>query len=528
MAVQLFFGRPSRRHQIAEHAERAPQASTAKIDQATGVEAVERGGEHDRQRLDVAAGPGEAVVEKAVLQPSRAKAVRFAEQATELWTAPAPVEDQEKEHAQQLGIAAESALRLVEEAVERRREALTMSVAASLQHAQRFGDQVQEESVPAVKLMVDARPGDARRAGDGVDAERLKSPALEKIGRRAEDRLTGRAAAAIAVHGAAGTRGSARRLGHAFSIGNNGRREQHDQEKTMARTDEAVIIEAAVNGVTSKATNPNVPETPEEIAGDALDCFAAGAAIVHNHNAEYAVDGARSAELYLAAWRPVVRERPDAILYPTLGFGPTITERYAHVVRLAEAGALRMSFVDTGSVNLGGLDAEGLPGGTEFVYANSFADIRYKMSICERYALAPSIAIFEPGFLRTALTYERARRMPRGAFVKLYFGAASGYLGAGFGLPPTVRALDAYLEMLEGSSLPWAVAVLGGDVVESGIARLALERGGHIRVGLEDFGGPRKPRNAELVAEVFALARKLGRRVAGSREAAEVLGMASK
>jgi 3-keto-5-aminohexanoate cleavage enzyme len=296
----------------------------------------------------------------------------------------------------------------------------------------------------------------------------------------------------------------------------------------MARTDEAVIIEAAVNGVTSKATNPNVPESPEEIAADALDCLAAGAAIVHNHNAEYAVEGVRAAELYLAAWKPVVRERPDAILYPTLGFGPTISERYAHVVRLAEAGALRMSFVDTGSVNLGGLDAEGLPGGTEFVYANSFADIRYKMSICERYALAPSIAIFEPGFLRTALTYERAGRLPRGAFVKLYFGAASGYLGAGFGLPPTVRALDAYLEMLEGSSLPWAVAVLGGDVVGSGIARLALERGGHVRVGLEDFGGPRKPRNADLVAEVVTLARKLGRRVAGPLEAADVLGMASK
>jgi len=192
-----------------------------------------------------------------------------------------------------------------------------------------------------------------------------------------------------------------------------------------------------------------------------------------------------------------------------------------------------MSFFDTGSVNLGGLDEEGLPGGVDFVYVNSFADIRPKARVCERYGLAPSIAVFEPGFLRTAIAYERAGRMPPGAFVKLYFGAERGYLGEGkggaaFGLPPTRRALDAYLEILEGSALPWAVAVLGGDVVESGIARLALERGGHVRGGLEDYAGPRRPANAELGREVVALAKTIGRPVADPRAAAKILGIAAR
>ena len=298
----------------------------------------------------------------------------------------------------------------------------------------------------------------------------------------------------------------------------------------MARVDRAVIIEAAVNGVTSKATNPNCPETPAEIAADAIACFRAGAAIVHNHNKEFAVDGARAAELYLAAWRPVIREVPDAILYPTLGSGSAIADRYAHVEPLAKSGVLRMSFLDTGSVNLGAADAEGVPGGAEFVYVNSFADIRHKARVCDEHALAPSIAIFEPGFLRTTLAYERAGRMPKGAFVKLYFGAERGFFGDGgrgaeFGLPPTERALDAYLELLEGSKLPWAVAVLGGDVVESGMARLALERGGHVRVGLEDYAGERRPANAELVREVVDLARRVGREVATPARAAEILEM---
>src|SRR5438552_141067 len=96
-----------------------------------------------------------------------------------------------------------------------------------------------------------------------------------------------------------------------------------------------VIIEVAINGVTGKDRNPHVPCTPDEIANDALRCLAAGAAIVHNHLDGAPADGADAAEPYLAAWRPILAARPDANLYPTVGAGATIEERYAHVARLA-------------------------------------------------------------------------------------------------------------------------------------------------------------------------------------------------
>jgi len=76
-----------------------------------------------------------------------------------------------------------------------------------------------------------------------------------------------------------------------------------------------VIIEAALNGTTTKDRNPNVPRSPEEIAADA------GAAIVHNHVDVVMVPGDESAarertptnvaldeeavELCAAAGRPV-------------------------------------------------------------------------------------------------------------------------------------------------------------------------------------------------------------------------------
>ena len=292
-----------------------------------------------------------------------------------------------------------------------------------------------------------------------------------------------------------------------------------------------VIIEAAINGVTTKQRNPHVPQAPQEIAADALRCLAAGAAIVHNHVDVVTTDAEVAAARYLEGWRPLLRERPDAIVYPTVGFGATVAERYAHIPLLAASGLLRMSLFDPGSVNLGAMGHDGLPGGAfDFVYVNSFTDLRHVAGLCEQYRLAPSIAIFEPGFLRATLAYVRAGRLPAGAFVKLYFGGEHDYLsgaagGVSFGLPPTPTALAAYLELLKDSDLPWAVAVVGGDVVESGLARLALEKGGHLRVGLEDYAGQRTPTNEELVREAVALAGQVGRPVATCDDAVQVLGI---
>src|SRR5207247_31826 len=127
--------------------------------------------------------------------------------------------------------------------------------------------------------------------------------------------------------------------------------------------------------------------------------------------------------------------------------------RYAHEMLLAEAGVLRMGLVDPGSVNLGGADEHGLPLPTDYVYVNSYRDIHYQVELCTRYRLGPSISIFEPGFLRVALAFQRARRLPSGALVKLYFGGDEGYLGGAgvpFGLPPSAPSLEAYLALLVG------------------------------------------------------------------------------
>lgn len=288
-----------------------------------------------------------------------------------------------------------------------------------------------------------------------------------------------------------------------------------------------LIVEAAINGATTRNRNPNVPRSPAEVAEDGLRCFEAGAAIVHNHNDEPVVGGSsgvHSPQPYIEAWRAILAERPDALLYPTMASGgayTTIEERYAHIPALAEAGVLRIGLVDPGCVNVGPCDSEGLPINADLTYVNTFRDARYMFATCEQYQLGPSISNFEPGFVRVAMRYSRAGRMPKGALVKFYFGGES----QNFGLPPTEKCLEAYIEMVAESGLPWSVAVLGGDVVACGMARLAIERGGHVRVGLEDYAGTRTPRNAELVRELVELAAGMGRPVASCDEAAAILGL---
>jgi 3-keto-5-aminohexanoate cleavage enzyme len=283
-----------------------------------------------------------------------------------------------------------------------------------------------------------------------------------------------------------------------------------------------LIIEAAINGATPQALNPHVARTLPEIVECACACLAAGAAIVHHHHDDGLLEGRHATEPYRQAWTAIYRRYPEAVLYPTMGGGgphTNIRERYAHVEELADAGLLRMALIDPGSVSLGPLDSDGLPAAIDLVYQNTFADVRYMADVCRARGVGAHISIFEPGFLRVALAYHTAGRLPP-AKIQLYFGGP----GLPFGLPPTAASLDAYLAMLEGSRLPWMVGVLGGDV-RATLAELAIARGGHVRVGLEDYAGPQQPRNPELVAEIVDMAQRLGRPVATSAQAAQLLGL---
>lgn len=295
----------------------------------------------------------------------------------------------------------------------------------------------------------------------------------------------------------------------------------------------AVIIETAINGATQPARNPHVPVDTAQIAAEALACFAAGASIVHTHTplSDFSLPPAEAARRYLESYQPILAARPDALLYPTIGAGTAMAARLEHIRILAAAGAIRIGLMDPGSMILGWADPDGMPSKQSFIYLNTFADMEVAIAQATELQLGLSLAIYEPGFLRNALVYWRLGKLPPGAMLKFYFGGDTGYMGIGsgvtFGLPPTAKALEAYLEMLEtaGCDLPWSVAVMGGDLFATPVARLALERGGHLHTGLEDHLGPDHPTNEELTLQAVALCHEVGRPVASCAEAALILGL---
>jgi 3-keto-5-aminohexanoate cleavage enzyme len=288
-----------------------------------------------------------------------------------------------------------------------------------------------------------------------------------------------------------------------------------------------LIIEVALNGETSKARNPNVPRSPAEIGADGIACMEGGAALLHNHTDDPWLSGEAAADRYGEGWAAILARRPEAILCPSMTGGSSHADRFAHFAPCAQAGA-KMAPLDPGSMNMP-LSGGGVGTAQMLNYVNSYDDIGLALDTMSSAGLAASMGIYEPGFLRAAIAFHKAGKLPPGSLAKLYFFGGFNYYDAtpciGFGLGPSPAALDAYLGIIADSGLSWAVAVVGGCVFRTGMAKLAIQRGGHIRLGLEDHAGERTPTNLELLEEVVGLARSLGREIATPSQAAELLGL---
>ncbi len=251
---------------------------------------------------------------------------------------------------------------------------------------------------------------------------------------------------------------------------------------------EKTWLEVSLNGGGGHAHQHLMPITAEALIAEGIACVEAGAAIVHFHAYDEATETQKDeADLYARVIEGI-RARVDAIVYGTLPAIGTaqcrtaaqVKERHAAVEELAKRKLLEWTVVDPGSVNFAAMtgiaaDRDG------FVYQNPDAHIRYGLALSERFGLHPSFAIYEPGFARQgAAMAERFPIVPTPIY-RLMF--SEGYT---FSFPPKPYGLDAYLALLDDVTpgAPWMVAGLMVDIRE--LIAPAVERGGHVRVGLED------------------------------------------
>lgn len=284
-------------------------------------------------------------------------------------------------------------------------------------------------------------------------------------------------------------------------------------------------IEVALNGPWGRALQPRIPITAAEIVAEGVAAARAGAAIVHFHAYDEATGRQKDDWATYARIIERIRAQVDAIVYPTiplagsgLGHEPVdAAERYRHLDELGRRGLLEWAVVDPGSVNVARYEAlaRGEPG---FVYLNPGEHIREGLRLAQLHGFRPSFAIYEPGFAR--LGAAMAATFP-GLPMPVYRLMFSGEFAWGF--PPEAYALDAYLRLLGAvaPTAPWMIAGLGVDLEP--LIEVAVARGGHVRVGLEDAPFGCASPNALLVEMATRKVRAAGSELASPQEARHAL-----
>lgn len=258
----------------------------------------------------------------------------------------------------------------------------------------------------------------------------------------------------------------------------------------------ALIISAATTGSwPTKAQNPNVPTTPEEIAQAAIDCGEAGAAIVHIHVRDDDQRVTCDPERYARVRELVEAAGSNVVINMSTGGGAGTTtdeERMAPVALAPEIASF-----DCGSVNFG-----------ERVFVNSPSFLRELAVRMKAHGVKPEIECFEPGHVWNAL-----RLIDEGLLEPPFW--FQFVLGVRGGSPPEVKQLLHLVEMLPAGA-HWSVCGIGRAQLPLGMAAMAM--GGHVRTGLEDniwyHKGELAQSNAQLVARIARIAGEMGRPLA--------------
>lgn len=287
-----------------------------------------------------------------------------------------------------------------------------------------------------------------------------------------------------------------------------------------------LIITLHINGP-SKATNPNTPYSPQEIAEQSIECWRKGAAVVHYHACD-PVTGAPSSDagLYAETVR-LIKKESDIITFPTLGAHNAPSDgRVSHIIEMAKDPATRPDCipVDMLTTNLDAYDAETKRfTSLDRVYSNTTGTL---IDISERVKAVGVTPV--PMMWNVAGVRVTEKLVEAGLFKEPLFCEVSvfGEPYLGFGHPATIKGLDTIIDFFPADAdWRWTVSVIGANAFA--VLADAIERGGDVAIGLHDYHYPELglPTNVELVSRVADLARAMGREVATAAEARDMLGI---
>ena len=270
-----------------------------------------------------------------------------------------------------------------------------------------------------------------------------------------------------------------------------------------------LIITAAICGAeVTKEQNPNVPYTVEEIVREAKSAVDAGAAIVHLHVREDDGTPTQSHVRFQECTEAILNEGPNVILIPSTGgaVGMTPDERLDST---NTAPIPEMATLDCGTCNFG-----------DEIFDNTMPTMRAFGKRMIEKGIKPEYECFEMGHLDTILNMARKGEVPGNP---MQFTFVLGVPGC---TPATVDNLCWLVKNIPAGST-WTATGIGRHAFT--LAAPAIVMGGNVRVGFEDNlyleRGVLAKSNGELVDKVVRMAKLLGRQVATSDEAREILSL---
>lgn len=270
---------------------------------------------------------------------------------------------------------------------------------------------------------------------------------------------------------------------------------------------EKLIITCAITGAeVTKAQNPAVPYTKDEMALAAYEAMQAGAAIIHLHAREDHGTPTQRKERYLELIQAIQAKCGDIIIQVSTGGAVGMSrEERLDVLKLNP----EMATLDCGTLNFGGDD----------IFVNTENDIIYFADTMQKQAIHYECECFEKGHVDTVLRLQKWGHITQPLRFSFVLGVRGGMSGES-------RDFHFLRESIP-SNATFSVAGIGK--YEFSLAEESIRSGGHVRVGLEDNlfieKGVLAKSNAELVQKVVQIAKQHHRDIATVEEARTILHM---
>ena len=287
--------------------------------------------------------------------------------------------------------------------------------------------------------------------------------------------------------------------------------------------EDKVVVTCALTGVLTDPAKFNVPVTPEDMAEAAVQAYNAGASVVHCHFRDQR-DGMgafptwdfKSVGDILAAINARV---PDILSCMSTG---VVGNDLSGPLGCIEAFKPEMAACNAGSLNYLKIRKDGQWAWPPMLFDNPVEKVQKFLDVMAASKTVPEFECFDTGIVRSVGLYKANGMFAGDPHLSFVMGVESGMPAN----PDLIQILKAELPQ----NAHWQVIATGPDREKVwNLHRRCVELGGNVRTGLEDTfylpDGSRAADNGQLVEALVNIVREVGREVASTSEARDILGV---